>query len=41
MKPETKETKIKQQPKKPNKDEIKKLVEEKKKQVKDNQTIRK
>jgi hypothetical protein len=40
MKPE-KETKINNQPKKPNKEEVKKLVDEKKKQVKDNQIIRK
>lgn len=41
MKPETKETKINQQPKKLSKEEMKKLVDEKKKQVKDNQIIRK
>jgi len=42
MKPEPKETKIvNQQPKKPSKEEVKKLIAEKKKQVKDNQIIRK
>jgi hypothetical protein len=42
MKPEKQETKINnQQPEKPSKEKVKKLVDEKKKQVKDNQIIRK